>query len=130
MTKARKLLGWRILPVLAWLALQMGALGAPVHAGAPAEARALFAALDVDRIVICTPEGRKVLTRDGDLGDEAVCLPCKAASLSVSVHGPGWIHHSVSYDFIWRAGPAVELHAVSPARSAFQSRAPPPVRSV
>lgn len=118
------------MPVLAWLLLQMAALAVPVHSSASAEARDLFAALDVDRIVICTPDGRKVLTRDGETGDEAVCLPCKAASLSVSVPGPHGADHAVSYDVIRTGCPHVACRAAFNVRHAFRSRAPPSIQSL
>ncbi|MFK7945677.1 MAG: hypothetical protein AB8B85_22590 [Paracoccaceae bacterium] len=56
---------WRLLPALALLALQVFMVPLPAKA-ADKDLRALFVTLGVEQIVICTPEGRTVLSATGE----------------------------------------------------------------
>ena len=117
----------RLIPLLAFLALQVADLMTPLHA-APAEARALFATLDVDQIVICTPDGPQTVDRD-DLtpGITSHCPKCVAGNMAAllpdsltGLEAVEWVLQSATL----RALPPI--HDV-PRTAAFQSRAPPSV---
>ena len=76
----------RMLPVLAWLAIQISMTALPVHAGtqlnAP-EIAALFETLDVDRIVLCTPEGKQVFEEHDEHASHADCRWCQSFASAI-----------------------------------------------
>lgn len=90
----RRIAAWlRLLPVVAWLAVQLSMAGLPVtdasaaHAQNPALA-ALFEALGEDRIELCTPDGKQVLEEPGEHADHAECQWCQGFSATVRPEPP------------------------------------------
>ena len=84
----------RLLPVLAWLMMQLSMAAMPITASAatnkhPPEIAALLDMPGVDRIVLCTPEGRQVVEKHDDHALHAECPWCQGFSQIILPRPPG-----------------------------------------
>ena len=121
----------RLLPVLAWLAVQLSMAGMPV-ANAGAATRhdpaiiALFEALGEDRVELCTPEGKQVVEQPGNHAGHSECEWCQGFSASVRPAEPevtALVRHAAAPD----STAAPEHRAASlNAHTCHPCRAPPP----
>lgn len=76
----------RLVPVLAWLAIQLAMNAMPLTAQAETqdpELQALFDTLGVERIELCTPQGKQVHERHGDHTNHAECGWCQAFASTI-----------------------------------------------
>lgn len=91
---AREIAAWlRLLPAIAWLAVQLSMAGLPVTSASAAHPQdpaiaALLEALGEDRVELCTPEGRQVLEEPGEHADHAKCEWCQGFSVTVRPEPP------------------------------------------
>ena len=76
----------RLVPVLAWLVVQLSMATMPVSTMAephPPEIRTLFETLDTDRIVLCTPDGKQVFEKHDEHAGHAECRWCQSFASAV-----------------------------------------------
>lgn len=81
----------RLLPALAWLAVQLSMTAMPVAAAQQShdpEVAALFETLGVDRVVLCTPDGKQVFEKHDDHAAHEDCSWCQAFSVTVVPEAP------------------------------------------
>lgn len=83
----------RMLPALAWLAVQLSMVGLPIQTAGAAQhpdstIAALFKALGEERIVLCTPEGKQVLEHPEEHAVHAECEWCQGFSATIRPDGP------------------------------------------
>ena len=78
-----RMMAWaRLLPALALIVMQVAMTAMPVAASAKSaehrpEVQALFKTLGVDRVVLCTPEGKQVVEKHGDHAKHEDCPWCQ-----------------------------------------------------
>ena len=83
----------RMLPAIAWLAVQLSMAGLPLPAASAAhpydaDIVSLFEVLGEDRIVLCTPEGAQVLEPFQEHAAHAECEWCQGFSATIRTEGP------------------------------------------
>ena len=127
----RAIAAWlRLLPVLAWLAVQLSMAGMPVTEASAAhphdpDLAALFEALGEDRVELCTPEGKQVVEQPGNHAGHSECEWCQGFSASVRPAEPevtALVRHAAAPD----STAAPEHRATSQnAQTCHPCRAPP-----
>lgn len=82
----------RMLPVLAWLAMQGSMASMPAHAAKTSysdQLAALFQTLEVDQIVLCLPDGQQVFKRhDHHKTQHGECGWCQGFAAATLPGGP------------------------------------------
>lgn len=127
--RVKRLASWlRLLPALAWIAVQLSMTTMPVAESEPThepEIAALFEALGVERIVLCMPDGKQVLEQHGDHASHEDCPWCQGFSVTVVPDAPG---QAIPAEFVSQSAWMVPRLGILPTHehhSCHPGRAPP-----
>lgn len=118
----------RLIPALAWIAVQVSMAAMPVAAhevSHDAEVAALFETFGVDRIVLCTPDGKQVLEKHDDHAAHDGCPWCQGFSVTLIPDAP---EHATPVEFssttAWAANASAGLSPIQ-QQACHPGRAPP-----
>ncbi len=118
----------RLMPALAWLAVQLSMGAMPISAQATTHSpgvQALFDTLGVDRVVLCTPEGKQVHQKHDHQASHDECRWCQGFASTILPAPPAHVVPAVLSSIDAGFHGNVATVSCSSAQTCNPSRAPP-----